>query len=49
MFKFGVIVGVGLDVYEGGVFEFEELCMFENVVLLLYMGLVMYEVWVEMG
>ena len=47
--KAGKIAGAGLDVYEGGVAEFEELRALENVVLLPHMGSATHEARIEMG
>ena len=47
--KSGAIAGAGLDVYEGGASEFEELRTLENVVLLPHMGSATHEARVEMG
>lgn len=45
----GEIVGVGFDVFEYGYEINFCLCELLNVVLLLYMGSVMVEGWIEMG
>ena len=47
--KSGAIAGAGLDVYEGGVSEVQDLCSLPNVVLLPHMGSATHEARMEMG